>query len=212
MTFDVTTSFEEPRPAFLWHVRALGLSDEPWSSGRLNILARTPPQWHISFLLRLIRRHGRSVCEECALLWVVCLKLSRWGITLNSFTCTAQMWWIRHHLAVCTGPVTFLLIKHRKWKDVSFWRSFQGWKGVQFFLFLSLSLFPPPHSLGFLVWCEYYANHPLAASLAHINEIFHLAHSSACTMLARAPSLPWGAICFPCTCGVELFFSSFHSA
>lgn len=82
---------------------------------------------------------------------------------------------------------------------------FQGWKGVQ----LSLSSLSSIHSLGLLVWCEHYVNHPLAAWLAHINEIFHLARSSACTVLARASLLPWGAICFPCTCGVELFFSPF---
>lgn len=63
--------------------------------------------------------------------------------------------------------------------------------------------------LGLLIWCEYYVNYHLAASLACIYEIFHLAHSSACTTLARAFSLPQGAIGFLCTCGVELFLSSF---
>lgn len=72
---------------------------------------------------------------------------------------------------------------------------------------LSRSSPPPSVPLGY-----YFDVNVMVIALLQpcsLSEIFHLAHSSACRMLARASSLPWGAICFPCTCGVELFVSPF---
>lgn len=96
---------EEPRPVsgFVWWARIIR-----W----LNVLARTQPRWRVSFLPRLMKRHSGSVCKERRLLWVICLKLCRSGISLSGLICTARVWWMR----LLNGPhwCSYSLIKHRK--------------------------------------------------------------------------------------------------
>lgn len=89
-------TFLWPCPVFLWHVRIQDWSDDPWLSDQVkhfgkNTTSVTCPS-HCLASGDAQGQFVRSVdfYELCA--W----NCPRWGTTLNSFTCTAQMWCRRH--------------------------------------------------------------------------------------------------------------------